>query len=332
MYGPDFVSYKGSSQLNLRFHRLFCIYCLFHSSFHSFVRLYVFFGQFTGFWTMERVCFMSFLCLNKKKMVHGLSMVSIEMNVQIETEHTKAAKMLKFHTNQKNCFYCSSPKKQTHGGTAATAKANKWISPLVYCFLKFGASSFCRFLIRRRTWTEICIEHPNKRAKKWRERTLWLKWVIKTFPLQRLNKHDGKKDPWLSNRGPSIVNVHSVNHDWNSLPDSSCSGGSPFKWYAHRTQHIHSICLMVWLFFVLVRFYYCLEIESTFFCFYTWTIFNSSRETFDGSAFIYFYLILWENHLWLLSMKLKRGSEKMYKHTIQWCENNSMWEFLLNTR
>lgn len=38
MCGPDFVSYKGSSQLNLRFHRLFCIHLLFLSFVLSFVR------------------------------------------------------------------------------------------------------------------------------------------------------------------------------------------------------------------------------------------------------------------------------------------------------
>lgn len=133
---------------------------------------------------------------------------------------------------------------------------------------------FARFLIHRQTWAGICIEHPNKKRIE-EKKALWLKWVIKTFPLQRLNKHDWKNDPWLSKRDQPIVNVHSVNHGWNSLPDSSCSGGSPFKWYVHRTPFYLfdgsvSLCFG--------SFHYCLEIESTFFCFYTWTIFNSSRK------------------------------------------------------
>lgn len=108
------IIYKGRSQLNLRFHRLFCILLSFFSS--SFPFHFLLDNLRTFFANNEKSWF--FVVLLLKRMLHKLSMVSIVTNV-CAYSLACSKKMLKFYTNQKIRIHCSGPEIKTdaHSGT-----------------------------------------------------------------------------------------------------------------------------------------------------------------------------------------------------------------------
>lgn len=152
------VSYKGSSQLNLRFHRLFCIY---YFPFHSFfllapVRLFfhVFLDNLRACeqWKEFALCH-SFAWKTTKNASWTFN--GFNWDKRANREQHKSWNSIRI---KRIAFIVLAPEKRRRAVRLANSTEHAVAAVAVgLLFLK----------IHRQTWTGICIEHPNKTVKNW---------------------------------------------------------------------------------------------------------------------------------------------------------------------
>lgn len=125
---------------------------------------------------------------------------------------------------------------------------------------------------------------------------------------------------------------------WNSLPDSSCSGGSPFQWYVYNVYHFHLFA--AWLLLENKASFIMIVSKSSplsfVFIVELFSIHLERNRLMAAPSFIFTFNFVRESFVTFIYETWKRneenGKREASTHNSVWCKNNSTWEFHLNAR